>query len=187
MDAKTITTFIFLLLMSSTVFAGRGAITDDNLLYQKVTAEIQKDLEGIPSCFRGKMKAKFEYMQENYGGRFSDSYDLDMLKIMETIFRKPAKYCSEILDRDLRTLGEDAPENEFVYRRCVNTDLSTSIAGITFNASTSGTFETEGLIFNIRYDVTNDLIVNYDAPYFPEDSEIKSWKVTEELECTIVE
>jgi hypothetical protein len=175
-----------LFFLSSTAHANRH-LHDDDILYQKLNQEIQKDLNGEPSCFKGKVKDKFLFMQDNYGGRFGDSYNLDVLRIFETIFRSNAKYCDWALDSDMNRLPQGAHDSLKKYRECINTDSSTSVAAITFDASTSGTLEKEGLIFSIRYDVTNDLIVDYDASYHPEDSEIKSWKTFEDLECTIIE
>lgn len=176
-----------LFILSSTAHASRHLALESDVLYQKLDEEVQKDIKGEPSCFKGKVKEKFAYMQESYGGRFGDSYNLEVLKIAETNFKSYAKYCDRYLDSDLNELPRDAHDSLIKYRQCINTDTSTSIAGITFDASTSGTFEKEGLIFSIRYDRTNDLIVDRDASYHPEDSEIKSWKVTEVLECTIIE
>lgn len=175
-----------LFILSSTAFASRH-LHDNDILYQKLQQEILKDLNNEPSCFKGKVKEKFLYMQDNYGGRFGDSYNLDVLRIFETVYRSNAKYCDWALDADMNRLPASAHDSLKKYRECINTDTSRSIAGITFEASTSGTLEKEGLIFSIRYDVTNDLIVDYDASYHPEESEIKSWKTTEELECSIIE
>lgn len=173
--------------LSSTAHASRHLIEESDVLYKKLDEEVQKDIKGEDSCFKGKVKEKFTYMQESYGGRFGDSYNLEVLKIAETIYRYSAKYCDRYLDADMNELPDDAHDSLIKYRQCINTDTSTSIAGVTFDASTSGTFEKEGLIFSIRYNRTNDLIVDRDASYHPEDSEIKSWKVSEVLECTIIE
>lgn len=184
---KSLLLITFSLLLSTSAFAGRKLLEYDDALTKKLDQEVQKDLEGSPSCFKGKVKAKFIEMQENYGGRFGESYNLEIMKISETGYRSHAKYCDRYLDGQLNPLPDDAHESTIVYRQCINTDTSRSIAGVMFGASTSGTFELESVVFAVNYSITHDLIVNYDASYFPEESEIRSYKTTEEIDCTIIE
>lgn len=184
---KTLLLLSLSFFLTTSAFAERKILDYDEPLMKKLDQEVQKDLEGTPSCFKGKVRAKFEEMQENYGGRFGESYNLEVMKISETGYRSRAKYCGQYLDRELNPLPDDAHESSIVYRQCISTDSSRSIAGVMFGASTSGTFEMESVVFSVDYKITHDLIVNYDASYFPEESEIRSYKTTEEMECTIIE
>lgn len=182
--------FFILFLLSaliSVAHAGRKHIEDTDNLFKDLNLEVEKDLAGEKSCFKGAVKKKMEEMHENYGGRFGGSYNLEVLKIMDTQYRYLAKYCDHYLDRDLNILPDHADDSLRAYRQCTHTNESLSIAGVIFESTTSGTFEREGLIFKVRYDVTNSLIVNHDAGYHVEDSEIKSWNTTIEMECALVD
>lgn len=154
---------------------------------KKIEQEVEKDLKGQPSCFKGAVKAKMAEMEENYGGRFGGNYEVNTQTVFETTFRYTSKYCSEYYDINMNILDENADESLIAFRRCENADTNKSIGSITFGASTSGTLETEGLAFGVDYVRTNDLIVTKDAGYHAEESEIKSWKVTETLACKLIE
>lgn len=154
----------------------------------KIEAEVVKDLAGEKSCFNGAVKAKMTEMEENYGGRFGGSYDVSSQTVFETVYRYTTKYCSDFLDINLNIIERsDENEDKIVYRRCENANLNKSVASITFAASTSGTFEREGLVFGVELITNNDIIVDKNADYQAEDSEIKSWKVTETLTCKLLE
>lgn len=174
-----------ILLLALTVFSSSYAFAQSSeVLPAKLEAEIQKDLEGKDSCFKGKVKELKTSMEENYGGRFGGSYELNSSTVFETQYRSLAKYCDSYLDADLKEVESDNPKA--IYRHCENTDTNKSIATISFGASTSGTHEIEGLAFIVNYNRTNDLVVDINADYHPEESEIKSWDVIEELTCTLI-
>ncbi len=168
-----------------------SAFADDvsNLpLQAKIEAEAAKDAAGEKSCFNGAIKAKIAEMEENYGGRYGGSYDVATQTVFETTYRYTTKYCSQYLDKDFNVLDESEGNDEkIVYRRCENADINKSIATITFGASTSGTLETEGLVFGVDLITNNDYIVVKDAGYHAEDDEIVKYTQTETLSCKLIE
>ncbi len=184
-----------LLVLSTTFFMISGVHADsstntsenENFLEVLVEAEIQKDLQGKPSCFSGKVKKFKDQMQENYGGRFGDGeHTLSLAEVNSTRYRSYAKYCSTGLDINLNEVTSDQDESLVVYKKCHGKYSTKNIAAITFGASTSGTIEVEGLAFAVNYSENHDLIVKKDADYFPEESDIKSWDITKELTCKLI-
>ncbi len=168
-----------------------SAFAEDNSnlgIQAKIKAEVAKDAAGEKSCFNGAVKAKINEMEENYGGRYGGSYEVATQSVYETTYRYTTKYCSEYLDKDFKVLDESEGNDELiVYRRCENADINKSIATITFGASTSGTFEQEGLVFGVDLIVNNDYIVVKDAGYRAEDHEIVKYTQTETLSCKLIE
>lgn len=174
-----------LIILSLLSFSALAAMSP---VQTKIEAEVVKDLAGEKSCFNGAVKAKMTEMEENYGGRFGGSYDINSQTVFETVYRYTTKYCSDFLDINLNVLERsDENEEKIVYRRCENANLNKSVVSITFAASTSGTIEQEGLAFGVQLITNNDIIVDKNAGYHAKDSEIKSWKITETLTCKLLE
>lgn len=159
-------------------------------LEETLQVEITKDINGEPSCFKGKVKDYKTTMEENYGGRYNGNHSLAVQTLSETTFRSYTKYCDRYLDADMNEIATDDIESLPVYKQCINTDNNKSIATITFGSSSSGTFETEGLAYLINFDTTHDLIVDINSPGNPEsenEEEIKSSNVSHVLNCRLIE
>ena len=164
-----------------------AVIPSPNPIAQVLEAEIQKDLKGKTSCFSGKVKALKESMEENYGGRFGGEHELKISEIRGTQYRAYAKYCEKNLDANLKEVTDDQDESLIVYKQCTATDTSTNIAVVGYGSATSGTFETDSVAFAVEYNVTHKVIVNKDASYHPDEDEVKSWDLSTELSCKLIE
>lgn len=162
-------------------------LTTSVSLDRVLEAEIKKDLSGMPSCFKGKIKELKSYMEENYGGRFSGEHELEITEVSSTQYRASAKYCEKSLDINLNEVINEEDVSLIAYRQCTSTDTSMNIAVIRYGSATSGTFETESATFAIDYKVTNKLIVDKNASYHPEEEEIKSWDTSSKLSCKLIE
>jgi len=171
-----------LLIFSSQIFASTIS------LEETLQLEITKDLNGQPSCFKGKVKEYQTSMEENYGGHYNGNHNLAVQTLSETTFRSYTKYCDRYLDAEMNEISVDDTESLPVYKQCINTDNNKSIATITFGSSSSGTFEIEGMAYLINFDTTHDLIVDVNSSGSPEsESEIKSSNISQVLNCRLIE
>jgi hypothetical protein len=164
-----------------------ASIPTPKTLDKVLEAEIQKDLAGKSSCFGGKVKALKENMEESYGGRFGGEHELKISEVRSTQYRAYAKYCEKNLDKNLKEVSDDQDENLIVYRQCTSTDTSTNVAVVGYGSATSGSIETESVTFAVDYNVTHKVIVNKDASYHPDEDEVKSWDISSELSCKLIE
>ncbi|MCO5142042.1 MAG: hypothetical protein M9962_03010 [Oligoflexia bacterium] len=168
---------ILSILVSLTTTASVAADTEVKSVIEQ---EIKKDLSNGESCFRGKILHKHIEMQEFYGGRYSGEYEFDFVPVFETQYRAPAKYCDTYLDQDQKPTED---YEKALYRLCITENFVNYVVPVRFEASTTGTFETEGLVFSVKEIKKTTLIVKKDASYFPEEDEIFSEKHERSLVC----
>ena len=119
--------------------------------------------------------------------QFVCQHEIKIAEVRSTQYRAYAKYCEKNLDKNLNEVTDDQDESLIVYRQCTSTDTSTNVAVIGYGSATSGTFETESVTFAVDYNVTHKVIVNKDASYHPDEDEVKSWDISSELTCKVIE
>lgn len=148
-------------------------------LEEKMIEAVKKDIAGGQTCFKGEIQKKHKEMEDMYGGRFGGEPNVTLVTVNEVGNRYPSKYCSTVDKKGKET--DD--EKKIVARRCVNEDKVESVLVVSFGASTSGTFETEGLVFKVVSTDTSELLVKPDASYNADGDEIISHKSSSKISC----
>ncbi|MNK06256.1 hypothetical protein D3C87_241490 [compost metagenome] len=149
-------------------------------LVKFVEEQAELDLKGSASCFNGDLKAQHEKYRDTYGGRFS-GYSIDgVLRAGGITYRNPGKYCSEAkYDRK----GRETDSSKATHKACGTEDEEAYIVPVIMGASTSGTVDDIGVIYQLTKKINTTLLVDKDADWFPRKSEIAKKTVKVSYEC----
>lgn len=150
-------------------FSAQARDQDEVSLFLRIEAE--KDLQGKPSCFGGKIFAFKEEMEDHYGARYRPHVDLSLAEAGSSHYRAPAKYCGEA-------------KNGKKY--CSTSDESTFAVTAHMGSSTSGTFETVAKLFKVTKEVNTTLLLDEHADWFPKEGHIFSEESVTNYSCQIV-
>lgn len=183
---KLFVTFVFV--AGSVAHAGPGNVgsvgdadsipTHDLALVQQ---HISWDLEGKASCFNQAVHNQKEAMIENYGGRFSvlDLPDVEMLLTEESQDRNIDKYCTY---KDAN--GRSVDYEEAVSKDCHTSATRTYVVAAKFQATTSGTIETEALVAMVSIERKSRFSMDADKDYVSEDpGKIRNEKKEVKIVC----
>lgn len=167
---KTLITLLALLVS----FTVQNAKASDEATAE-ITAYLQNqanlDLAEKKSCFKRAIFRKNRQMENDYGGRYSPSVEIQVAQANETVYRYASKYCDE---------GANG------QRVCDSSDEFSYVVAARFSSATSGTLETEALVFKVEKTVRTILVVKESASYHAEEDEIISEKTITTYKCTPV-
>lgn len=146
------------------------------VIKKALIASAKADITGKgDSIFGGAVRALHDKMSEDYGGRFSpDSMEVSVSSVNFSFYRAPAKYCNGYADKDGNLLPEETEMEspKAVYRVCNRTETFTYLVTVSFDSSTSGSVDREGVAFKMVLDDSHSLMVKKSAGYHPLPSEI---------------
>lgn len=145
-------------------------------LKKEFTAAAKLDIKGDEnSPFGGIVKALHDKMEEDYGGRFSaDSLTVTVSSLNFSFYRAPAKYCNGLADKNGNRLPDETEMESpsAIYRICDRLETFTYLVTFSFDSSTSGSVDREGVVVKMVIDDQHNLLVNKNAGYNPEPREI---------------
>lgn len=135
-----------------------AVISEDYKIRKLLEAEAAKDMKGQRSCFNGELRKKDRDMKESYGGRYSsDMPGISFHQIGEDNYRSVDKYCDGYLDKNRKPTDDDAKR---VYDVCHSSNKTQYAVSAGYGFSTSGTYGTEAVLFNVWTTTNVETIVD---------------------------
>ena len=167
---KTLITLL-VVLVSFTVQNAKASDDATSEITSYLQHQAELDLEGKKNCFKRAILNKSKEMEENYGGRYSPGVEIQVAQTNETVYRYSSKYCDEAANGQCVCDSSD----EFGY-----------VVAARFSSATSGSLETEAIVFKVEKTVRNILVVKDSAGYHAEEDEIISNNSITTYKCTPV-
>ncbi len=148
-------------------------LTQKGELEMFVVKEVEKDLQGKPSCLNGTVFAHRQKMQDEYGGRTTDNFTVQAVLVNSSLDRSPTESCGPYLDKNKK----EVDFKDGVYRICDQKDITENVVSIVFSGANAGSREEKDFLFKV---VSTDLhrILALNKPEkFPEGSDLISQKI----------
>jgi hypothetical protein len=151
-----------------------------------IQSEVAKDLNGESSCFNGHVLKMSKSLTETMGDRFDETQTPSIQLLQTQSIRERSQEennCNIYHDQNSKKT-ENA--ERYRFQICNSTDEYNYIGKVEFNYSTTGTHESESLVYRLTKKVTTQLKIDLKKPYNPESrSDIASKKITTQYRCFV--